>query len=265
MIFLLAVSAIFLAKATNEYVLGPKGEKRCYAGTAEVHDLDACKAAYLLLGIEGIEFNDKAGQNGDKDKYRCAVCGGCVPDVEGNKVAKFGSTGDEAQYICKVSECTIETNCGLDELQKEDGAPEKCFDTHAEDGTNCGTTCGEECVQRCSKGNCLEFKIGNDDWEGKKECPEGYLPIQAAENDVDVRNDCKAAAEFLGKDFYDGFDKAPEGNDPWVCTLCGGCPQDDKPIKFGKNGDLAKWVCKKDAETSSRRQLTNRLVMQLEN
>merc|ERR1719204_2315077 len=88
-------------------------------------------------------------------------------------------------------------------------------------------------------------------WEGKKECPEGYSPIQAFENDVDVRNDCKAAADFLGKDFYDDFDKAPEGGDPWVCTLCGGCPQDEKPIKFGKNGDMAKWVCKKDAEASA--------------
>jgi len=265
-VFLLAVSAIFLAKATNEYVLGPIGKARCYAGTAEVKSLAACMAAYPLLGIE--EFDPEAGPTDDEHAKRCALCGGCEPKVDGNKVAKFGTTGDKAQYICKVSECTIETNCGLKELQNEDGAPEKCFDTHAEDGTTCGTTCGdegEECVQRCYEGNCLEFKIGDDEWEGKKECPEGYSPIQAFENDVDVRNDCKAAADFLGKDFYDDFDKAPESGDPWVCTLCGGCPQDEKPIKFGKNGDMAKWVCKKDAEASARRQLTNRLVMQLEN
>jgi len=82
---------------------------------------------------------------------------------------------------------------------------------------------------------------------------------------VNVKNTCIAAADYLGKDFYADFKKVPEGDDPWVCTLCGGCPQDVQPIKFGKNGDMAKWVCVKDAEASSRRQLTNRLVMQLEN
>jgi len=124
MILLLAVSAIFLAKATNEYVLGPIGEARCYPGTAEVKSLAACKDAYLLLGIEAIEFNPKAGQNGDEDERRCALCGvgRCEPKVAGNKVAKFGSTGDEAQYICKVSECTFQSTCELDELQNEDGA-----------------------------------------------------------------------------------------------------------------------------------------------
>jgi len=261
MILQLAVLVIFLAKANESYVLGPIGEAKCIEGTKLVEEAN-CEAASIALGIE--HFNFTAGTKDPTKEKRCAVCGGCTtfkgnPVLEGEKVAKYGSTGDEAQFICElIAQCAmINPDCGEDKLHHEDGAPAECIVTRPA-GTECGTG-------HCVKGKCLELTYGE---VGTRKCPKDHSPIEAEQNaDADIaiqKAVCMEAAVALGKTFSEDFSKAPLDDDKWACTLCGGCPIDEKPVKFGKNGSKAKYVCKKDI-SGTRRQLTNRLAKQLEN
>jgi len=223
------------------------------------------------LGIEefnptaGLEYPD--GTTVPEDEKRCAVCGGCTTDSDGNpypegvRVAKYGSTGDEAQFICEVvGQCAmvkIGPNCEEAQVLQAIGAPEECI-VKKPTGTVCGTG-------KCVNGNCLELKRGE---VGKRTCPEGYSPIEAEQNaDADIKTSkdtCREAAAAMGEPFWEEFNKVPLDDDTWACTYCGGCQQDQLPVKFGRNGIQAEYICKKEV-ADGRRQLTNRLVKQLEN
>lgn len=240
---LLLALAILLARVSSEqYKFGPKGEETCPAGFAKIDDLATCKAAANALGLV-------YASELEKTDGVCSKCGGCDGET---KPAKFSTSGDEAEWICENKCVTTPTCDPVDDCHGRgsciDGETGECA---IGDPINRGASCGSSDSMCDGSGNCLELVLGEI---GIKACPENYSPI---ENEAD----CEYASKVLGYEYNAAFNKEPEAGDPSVCTLCGGCPIEPKPTKFGKNGILAEWVCIKN---DARRELTNRLVKQLE-
>lgn len=236
---LLLPLAILLARVSSvQYDFGPKGTPTCPAGFAKIDDLATCKTASAALGLVWDVSQDETTDG------VCSKCGGC------DGKAKFSTSGDEAEWICE-NKC-FEVSCPINDCREQgscsDGETGLCT---IGDPISRGDSCGSSDSMCDGSGNCLELVLGE---EGIKECPENYSPI---ENEAD----CEHASIVLGYTYDATFNKEPEAGDPSVCTWCGGCPIEPKPTKFGKNGLLAKWVCIKN---DARRELTNRLVKQLE-
>jgi len=238
MMLLFALAILLARVSSQQYKLGPVGTGTCPTGFAKIDDLAVCKAASEALELE---YDSQY----EKTDGVCSKCGGC------NGRAKFSTSGEEAEWICEDKCVTTPTCEPVDDCHERgsciDGETGSCA---IGEPKNRGTSCGSDSMCNGS-GNCLELVLGV---EGIKACPEHYSPI---ENEAD----CEHASLVLGYEYDATFNKEPEAGDPSVCTWCGGCPREPKPTKFGKNGLLAKWVCIKN---DARRELTNRLVKQLE-
>lgn len=241
MMLLLPLAILLARVSSQQYKLGPVGTGTCPAGFAKIDDRDKCVAA-----AESDDIKLEYDSHYEKTDGVCSKCGGC------NDKAKFSTWGHDAEWICENKCVTTPTCDPVDDCHGRgsciDGETGECT---IGDPINRGASCGSSDSMCDGSGNCLELVLGV---EGIKACPEDYSPI---ENEAD----CEYASDVLGYEYDATFNKEPEAGDPSVCTLCGGCPKEPKPTKFGKNGILAKWVCIKD---DARRELTNRLVKQLE-